>query len=118
MAAKGKRRVQRARLWLGGPPPVFWGCWGEPWVSSGSESTQEERLLLRFLNDGRCGRGYERVECLRYRVEIVPEEPGVHVKCHRRGGVAQHELDSLDVGPGGDCQGSGGMPQIVRRQAS
>lgn len=59
---------------------------------------------IRFLDDGSFVARHERVRHQRvkrvgHRVEIVAEESGVHVKRHGRGGVAQHPLDGLYVGP-------------------
>src|SRR4051812_45839424 len=39
------------------------------------------------------------------------------IEGHRRRGVAEHLLDDLDVGAGGDGQGRGGVPQFVGMQA-
>ncbi|MFN8194695.1 MAG: hypothetical protein U0R80_10490 [Nocardioidaceae bacterium] len=49
-------------------------------------------------------------------VEAVLEEVAVGVQRHGGGGVSEHLLDDLDVGPRGDGQAGGGVPQLVRVQ--
>ena len=50
------------------------------------------------------------------RAEVVVEEPGVDVEGHRRGGVAEHPLDRLDVRATGHEQARGGVPEVVRAE--
>ena len=60
------------------------------------------------------GRGL--VESRRDIVEVFAEEPGVDVEGHRGGGVAEHPLNGLDVGAGGDGEAGGGVAQVVRTE--
>ena len=46
--------------------------------------------------------------------QIVVEQAGVDVQRHRRRGTPEHALDALDVGPAGDREGGGGVPEVVR----
>ena len=54
-----------------------------------------------------------RVHGLAHRVQIIVEQVGVHVQCHRGGSVAELALHGLDVRAGFDHETRGGMPQIM-----
>ena len=59
----------------------------------------------------------ERVHPIRDTVEVVIEQSGVRVKCHRRrGGMPEHPLHRLHVRPSRDREARRCMPQPMRRK--
>jgi len=62
-------------------------------------------------------RGNGVVEATRDGVQVVAEQPGVDVKCHRRRRMAEHLLDCFDVGASADGQARRGVPEVVWAKA-